>query len=63
MKFIGIRASRGLEFDKLVKFIKIINNDIAELNLYNSDCNNLLNKEEEKVKLLENLNLILKSLL
>lgn len=70
MQFTGTRAPRGLEFDKLIKFIKeiklnceIVNADIAELNLYNPDCDNLLNKEEEKIKSLENFNLILKSLL
>lgn len=70
MQFTGTRASGGLDLDKLIKFIKeiksnckIVNVDIAELNLYNIDCDNILNKEEEKVKSLENFNLILKSLL
>lgn len=70
MQFTGTKASGGLELDKLIKFIKeiksnceIVNADIAELNLYNPDCNNLLNKEEEKIKSLKNFNLILENLL
>ena len=70
MQFTGTRASGGLELDKLVKFIKeiksnceIVNADIAELNLYNPDCDNLLNKEEEKIKSLKNFNHILENLL
>lgn len=70
MQFTGTRSSAGLELDKLVKFIEeiksnceIVNADIAELNLYNPDCDNLLNKQEEKVKSLANFNLILHSLL
>ena len=70
MQYTGTRASGGLELDKLIKFIKeiksnceIVNADIAELNLYNPDCDNLLNKEEEKVKSLENFNFILENLL
>jgi len=70
MQFTGTRASGGLELDKLIKFIKeiksnceIVNADIAELNLYNPDCDNLLNKEEEKIKSLKNFNHILENLL
>jgi arginase family enzyme len=70
MQFTGTKASCGLELDKLIKFIKeiksnceIVNADIAELNLYNPDCDNLLNKEEEKIKSLKNFNLILENLL
>jgi arginase len=64
----GTRAPNGLELDKLIKFIKeikdncsIVNVDIAELNLYNPDCDNLSKKE--KIKSFNNFNLILKTLL
>ena len=67
MQFTGTRAPNGLEMSKLIEFINlicpkinIINVDLAELNLYNPDCDGL--KKEEQTKSFENFNLILETL-
>jgi len=67
MQFTGTRSPNGLEFSKLIEFINLIcpklnitNIDLAELNLYNPDCNEL--EKEDQTKSFENFNLILKSL-
>lgn len=67
MQFTGTRASNGLELNSLVKFIQkicsqvnVVNVDLAELNLYNPDCDEF--DEKYKIKSFENFNLILETL-
>lgn len=67
MQFTGTRSPDGLELSKLIDFINsvcsrtnIVNVDLAELNLYNPDCERL--EKEDRTKSFENFNLILETL-
>lgn len=67
MQFTGTRAPNGLKLPKLIDFINLIcpkinvsNVDLAELNLYNPDCDEL--NKEEKTRSFENFNLIFETL-
>lgn len=67
MEFTGTKSPNGLKLNKLIWFIKnfcsktnIVNVDLAELNLYDPDCNNFSQKEQ--IESFENFNLIFESL-
>lgn len=67
MQFTGTRVPDGLKLSKLIKFINlicpkinIVNVDIAELNLYNPDCDRL--GQEVRARSFENFNLMLKTI-
>lgn len=67
MQFTGTRAPDGLEITSLIEFLQkfcsktnIVNVDLAELNLYNPDCDKL--DKKYKSKSFENFNLILETL-
>ena len=67
MQFTGTRVPEGLELNNLLYFIEkicsktnIVNVDLAELNLYNPDCNGL--DEKYKNNSFENFNLIFEKL-